>query len=541
MDPQNSTSEEPPAREQSRLLGLPQDLVYVLVGFLDSRSMSLMARTCWPLFRIINPELYRLDRLGMNIALAYASCHPMGAATLRRVLEYSPEGAKPLDQHYFDYKSYLPESQTSLLLTPLIAAVRKGNYAVIKFLLAEGATVHLAESYDSRPDALSGMDSGLWSPIHYSVTSHALPPGLESKVRCDILTLLLASGADPNQLTVGPRKVDPRMPSLIISPLDLIIRQGQRGELIPILLDAGAPATHCSHQEYSPVSQLIARLNFHIELNAEDYETMSFLVCAGGGAGDEAYMHTTSDQPLLIELLSVPRMGETLANMTELLLKNGVGTAKDRSWTGDTAIVHFLKCYIGWVPVNPYYPGHPRPNETAGDRKHAATTVCHVIDHLLAFGADINEGGTGQDSGDAAVHVAVGLHWDLEPIFKHILNKGANIRARRPDGCTVLHTLVCGDTKADPEMVTCLARKHGVPRHAKDRNGDTFLHYLMRSGVEDFSRWAKQVAKNYKLKDMYVQNRSGVTPLQELQSSSINHRRKYGDLCEAFGVEAMDL
>jgi hypothetical protein len=530
------------AVEESRtenvgLLSLPPELLSMVAQCLSRRAINRLARSCRFLHNVINPELYRHDREGRNRALWFAVFEPKAVDTLRRVLEYCPEDVNLLDQHYWA-KNHPRRGTGHSRQTPLMAAIRMGNLPAVHFLVSRGADISLPEY---SPNAIPSPHIPSWYtntalyPIHYAASryhrQYYCHGEQDDEDSLEILHLLLASGADPNQLALtgsGPKNGS--------TPLKLLVSHqayatSALASVISVLLAAGAFATRCDHQEQSPLFDLMQYLDRKDHIVADDYQALVLLVGAGAGSGEEADMRTP-----FIELLSKPRTSNYFANIIEHLLHSGLGNAYQRSSSGEPVIVKFLRGHIKWDPMRVW---NPRPNEVKFSFEEAAETSCLTINHLLAAGADIDDKGTDTSQGEAAIHVAVGLHWSFESIFKHLVKKGAKIRARRADGCTILHTLVQGDDNADPEMVTHLIKRYKVPRHARSNNGNTFLHFLLGSKVQNFGRWAKQAAKYYTLKDLHTKNQDGRTPLHMFQGRTPLTR--YRDLADAFEDDYLGL
>ncbi len=143
-------------------------------------------------------------------------------------------------------------------------------------------------------------------------------------------------------------------------------------------------------------------------------------------------------------------------------------------------------------------PGLDEPTLLEAARKHDL----HLVQHLIARGADVNEQ---DEAGNTPLHRAIwGDGINRDDIERLLLEGGADPKKTNAAGRTPLHTAMAVLSVLKVEALIA----GGAPVNAQDRNGDTALHLAAAYGKWDLAAVLLKAKA-----DPNIRNREGSTPL----------------------------
>jgi len=245
------------------------ELLYLIIADLTPRDLVHLMGTSHSLHDSILPMLYGRDARGNNTALRWAS-HYSEPRTLRRCLEqfgspasaYFPDGQHPAVSWNLYRKTFgLRVLDRTLPCPPLgdfydtalITAIRRNHAGAVRVLLARGAD---ANQPDRTPVP---RHRSRWFPLHWALEHHEVifkRDGRDVTISTnrsggqlrtgdvEIVRLLLAAGARPNQLTVGaaagPDGKEVSDAGERVTALDCAVRPAVPAEAVEELIRAGA-------------------------------------------------------------------------------------------------------------------------------------------------------------------------------------------------------------------------------------------------------------------------------------------------------------
>ena len=430
--------------------------------------------------------------------------------------------------------------------TLLQSAAAKGNVAVVKLLLENGAAVdglqqpgftalHYAAangrkavvdlllSKGAKPDArnVSGV-----TPLHLATLK-----GYESVAKA-----LLAAGAPINDLTKDYSKGESEdLPYSIagyMSPLHLA-SEGGYTRLVELLLAKGAdvnagyqtPLSYAVRKHYLPVAELL--LAAHANPNAG---TCDLPLAVAAFAGETPVLklllahgaNPNTNTPLSWQLYMGQSFLATGTAVRPLFL------AVNRHAT--EAVAELLRAKADPNALDPrgrsllfealpHAPtlqallesgANPNVADSEGDSplfRAVYTTNQPAVELLLAHQADTTA--ARKSDGWTPLHLAAAL--GVKPIAELLLNAGAAINVTSKRGETPLHVAVRYDM---PEVAALLLARKADP-NAKDIEGQTPLHFAVANGQ---SAMATLLLANQA--DPNERNNSGLTPLDLAKSQS---------------------
>jgi ankyrin repeat protein len=430
--------------------------------------------------------------------------------------------------------------------TLLQSAAAKGNVAVVKLLLENGAAVdglqqpgftalHYAAangrkavvdlllSKGAKPDArnVSGV-----TPLHLATLK-----GYESVAKA-----LLAAGAPINDLTKDYSKGESEdLPYSIagyMSPLHLA-SEGGYTRLVELLLAKGAdvnagyqtPLSYAVRKHYLPVAELL--LAAHANPNAGTYDlplamaafagetpVLKLLLAHGANPNTntplswqlymgQSFLATgTAVRPLF---LAVNR--HAAEAVAELLRAKADPNALDPR--GQSLLFEALP-HTPTLQALLESGANPNVADSEGDSplfRAVYTTNQLAVELLLAHQADTTA--ARNSDGWTPLHLAAGL--GVKPIAELLLNAGTAINVTNKRGETPLYGAVQHDK---PELAALLLARKADP-NAKDINGQTPLHFAVSNGQPAM---AKLLLANQA--DPNERNNYGQTPLDLAKSQS---------------------
>lgn len=451
----------------SYLVSLPEELIAGISDFLaEPQYINPLAKACRQLYTVLNPILYRRNRIhdqgsaarwaaqfGINETLDL--CHAAGVDLRRSDLgllhlaaQFGQEDTirKLLDQHGADSEG----RDTHMNWTPLLYATRENLPNTAQMLVDAGASVETPA-----PEG--------WRPLSVAASFNALA----------MITFLLDHGAEIDAISDNGS-----------SALKAAARGGHV-EVSQILLERGADASKAAHGGWTPL---------HSAAKSGNIELAELLVKYG------AQLDATQDRGYTPLILAVESMQIPMA---EILIKNG---ADVNGLTGGRWSALGIATDLGHGPMA------KKLLENGADHTHevaegwsplnlaAVSGHVEVGQALIEHGANLN-GGTSSRQIPILLASAKGHSNFVELLLKN----GANIEAKKANGET---SLLVAAMKNKPEVVKVLL-DNGADHNAVDECSWAFHQMAAHFGYPD----VLQVAFEYPAVQLEYRDLDGRTPL----------------------------
>ena len=376
--------------------------------------------------------------------------------------------------------------------TPLSAAVTGGNLALVKFLLANGASVAYAEeqykaslfhaaAYDGDREMIDCLVKAGASPkkkdkrgrtaLYEALKNRSLrtarllalngvgfdAPMLNAVALCDCAAVKAIAAKDPKQLNVVEGRGD-------VTPLLLTVMLND-DYMAALLLKLGAKADQAIWK--SGITPLMMAIGF------ERYRVAEALLKAGA---DPNKLDQSRDTALM------DAMGRGKLPAVKLLLKYGADI-KTKSLDGDNKTLmywageHGDKELIDFLVKKGLDVNISTRDGSTGLHEAAWYNNPEAARALIAHGAKVN---VTNASGNTPLHYAAEHNW-ME-VVEILVKNGADVNARNKKGETPLHLATSGlynSGRVSPKVTRYLL-DNGADREIKDNKGKRPIDRLMR-------------------------------------------------------------